>query len=192
MHFCTALAHHPPGHVRRSSTQRKRSSFDTNKKLRSGLLALLLGARTLLGAPGIATNGAFLLLVQWTNVTRPTADRGASKHQSTRTSQRGLCHGPAIEKLHAKLQITAVSQIAWFGSSISIPFFSMNAISGPGSEHQQQVLFFRVDGSKSHVFQGSLSKIVFSCPDLVWGVGLKRPPQNIPAGGEHSQCMKEY
>ena len=27
-----------------------------------GLLALLLGARTLLGAPGIATNGAFLLL----------------------------------------------------------------------------------------------------------------------------------
>ena len=29
-----------------------------NKKLRSGLLALLLGARTLLGAPGIATNEA--------------------------------------------------------------------------------------------------------------------------------------
>ena len=40
---------------------RQKNKATSNKVLYEGLLALLLGARTLLGTKGIATNGAFLL-----------------------------------------------------------------------------------------------------------------------------------
>ena len=46
----------PENHLPRDGIWSIMEYVSSNKKLRSGLLALLLGARTLLGAPGIATS----------------------------------------------------------------------------------------------------------------------------------------